>query len=120
MENVMMHYGVKRRSGRYKYGSGKNPYQGERQHSQRKISEMPDDELRTKIARMELERKYSELQPRQVSAGHKFMKTFLGKMVEPAAQEIGRQVLRSFMSQAANKAFQLEGDFKTHPNNKKK
>ena len=26
-EDILMHYGVKRRSGRYPWGSGKNPYQ---------------------------------------------------------------------------------------------
>ena len=27
MDNVLMHYGVKRRSGRYPWGSGEDPYQ---------------------------------------------------------------------------------------------
>ena len=26
-EDILMHYGVKRRSGRYPWGSGENPYQ---------------------------------------------------------------------------------------------
>ena len=27
LEDVLMHYGIKRRSGRYPYGSGDSPYQ---------------------------------------------------------------------------------------------
>ena len=26
-DDILMHYGIKRRSGRYKWGSGKDPYQ---------------------------------------------------------------------------------------------
>lgn len=29
MSSVLEHYGTKRRSGRYKWGSGENPYQHE-------------------------------------------------------------------------------------------
>ena len=32
-EDILMHYGVKRRSGRYPWGSGDNPYQ----HSFKKL-----------------------------------------------------------------------------------
>ena len=37
-EDILMHYGIKRRSGRYPWGSGENPYQ----HSGEFLSRVED------------------------------------------------------------------------------
>lgn len=85
----LYHYGIPRRSGRYPWGSGDDPYQsisrGELSNRQKKvliakakkeqqavkketpeprkktISEMSDDEIRNMISRLQLEKQYSDL-----------------------------------------------------------
>lgn len=46
------------------------------------LSEMSDEEIRDKIKRLELEKRYSELQPKQVSEGKALAKKMLNRSVE--------------------------------------
>ena len=57
------------------------------------ISEMSDDELQKLINRKRLEQQYSQLSPKKVSAGKKFV----DKVLLPAAQEAGKKALSSYM-----------------------
>lgn len=57
------------------------------------ISDMTDEELRQKIARIQLENQYKALNPKKVSAGEKFAKTVLNDVIAPAAKNAGRQYL---------------------------
>lgn len=87
-QSRLIHYGIPRRSGRYPWGSGKNPYQGDdikkskssgdsKSNSSKKSStnpkKMTDEELKKKIERLELEKRYKDLSKAQVSEGKRFV-----------------------------------------------
>lgn len=87
--SVICHYGIKRRSGRYPWGSGDDPYQSisrgslsdhrkkmlikkakkkqqeakktPEEPSKKTISEMSEDEIRQAISRLQLEKQYADL-----------------------------------------------------------
>ena len=91
------------------------------------ISKMSDDELRTKTTRMNLERDYinavrsmNSLNPKQVSAGKKFVDALVKDVVVPAATDAAKQLVKSYIVKVTNDSFKLEGDYKIHTNNKKK
>lgn len=56
---IIMHDGVKRRSGRYRYGSGDRPFQHD--PGKRSAKDMSDDELKKAIARKGLEKQYNKM-----------------------------------------------------------
>lgn len=58
------------------------------------ISEMSDDELRRKINRLQLEKQLSDLTPKKVSAGKAAVDRVLNKVILPAAEEAGKQLLK--------------------------
>lgn len=58
------------------------------------ISEMSDDELRKTVQRLQLEKQYRDLNPKQVSAGQKIVDKILKDVVVPAATEVGRNLLK--------------------------
>lgn len=84
------------------------------------VKDMTDDELRTAINRMQLEKQYTELNPKHVSKGKAFVKTVMSEMVVPAAKDAGKQLIKSGITKAANKAFNLDDEYKIYTNNKKK
>ena len=49
MENYLIHYGIPRRSGRYPYGSGKNPKKRERIHTADKYQHYLKTEVQKEI-----------------------------------------------------------------------
>lgn len=55
---ILIHDGVKKRSGRYPYGSGDRPFQHDGRRSAR---EMSDDDLKKAVARKGLERQYNKM-----------------------------------------------------------
>lgn len=78
MNNSLVHYGMKERSGRYPYGSGDDPFQrikrsgfsknqkkkiikkAQQEIREKSVSEMTDKELRTRTERMKLEANYKK------------------------------------------------------------
>lgn len=50
-KNDLLHYGIKRRSGRYPWGSGENPYQSEGGKKQEESRRFKNDEEKAKILR---------------------------------------------------------------------
>ena len=84
------------------------------------IKDMSDDELERKIERARLEQKYLELNPETVSRGRRIAKRVMNNVIVPAAEDLGKQVVKSFMATSINKALSLEGDSKVYANNKKK
>ena len=64
----------------------------------KKLSEMSDDELRQRIARLELEQRYASLQPKKVSRGEKLVTDIL----ENSARNIGTQTTTYLMGTAVN------------------
>lgn len=95
------------------------------------ISELSDAELRTRINRLNLEKQYKQLisegadsNTKQVKEGKSFTNEIKDRAVKnvflPAAEEIGRQVVRSTLAEFTNKAFKFEGDKMVFANNKRK
>lgn len=91
------HYGIKRRSGRYPYGSGEEPYQdepnkrGAKQRS-RRLSDVSDEELRSAISRMQLESQYLNLKKNihadSTSAGKAFVSDIIKQVAVNSATNL--------------------------------
>ena len=84
------------------------------------IKDMSDDELRKRIERVRLEQQYQQLNPKTVSRGQRIAKRLMNNIIVPAAEDVGKQVVKSIMVNGVNKALSLEGDSKVYANNKKK
>ena len=65
------------------------------------VKEMSDQELREKISRLELERRYRDLNPQTTSKG----KAFVGKVLERAGENIATQLATYVMGDAVNRVF---------------
>lgn len=63
------------------------------------ISEMSDDEIRSKINRIKLENELKSLTPQQVSKGKKFVSTMLNDVIAPAAKNVGKQFAEKKMKE---------------------
>ena len=57
----------------------------------KKVSEMSDDELRQRINRIQLEKQYSQLNPKKVSAGEKFAKYVFQNVIVPNATSLAKE-----------------------------
>lgn len=87
---------------------------------QKSISEMSDEEIRTKINRIELEQELKSLSPKKVSRGKAFIDKVTKDVIAPVATDVAKQVVNAKLADAANRIFGLSGDLKVHTNNKKK
>lgn len=81
-----------------------------KQGPSKSIKDMSDAELRAVVNRMQLEQQYRNLNPQQVSKGKKFVDSVVGKVLAPAAQEVGKEVAKKLLTNVANAA--LESDKK--------
>ena len=89
------------------------------------VKEMSDDELNSAIRRMQLEQTYASLSPKQVSRGKAVATRILNNVVVPAAEDVGRQMVKTALTRAGNKTLaEVFKDFseadKIYTNNKKK
>ena len=89
------------------------------------VKEMSDDELNAAIRRMQLEQTYVSLSPKQVSRGKAVATRILNNVVVPAAEDVGRQMVKTALTRAGNKTLaEVFKDFseadKIYTNNKKK
>lgn len=89
--------------------------------------DMTDAELRSKTDRLNAEKNYIEAVNNhkaatagEISKGKKIVNTFLKDMLEPAAIDVGKQLVKSYLVKATNDGLKLENDYKVHTNNKKK
>jgi len=87
---------------------------------QKTIKDLTDDELRQKINRLRMEQEYRNLSPAQISTGKKVVDRILKNVVTPAAEDVAKQLTKSMMTKAVNKAFNLDDELKVYTNNKKK
>lgn len=71
------------------------------------INEMTDDEIRQKIARLELENKLKNLTPKTVSKGEKFKK-FLDDVVVPPLKNTVKESLEKYLKKAVSKQLGLD------------
>lgn len=89
------------------------------------VKEMSDDELNAAIRRMQLEQTYASLSPQKVSTGKAVTKRILNNIIVPAAEDVGRQMVKTALTRAGNKTLsEVFKDFseadKIYTNNKKK
>ena len=89
------------------------------------VKEMSDDELNAAIRRMQLEQTYASLSPKKVSTGKAVTKRILNNIIVPAAEDVGRQMVKTALTRAGNKTLaEVFKDFneadKIYTNNKKK
>ena len=84
------------------------------------VNSLSDAELRERVNRLQLEKQYNDLSPKQISLGKALVNRVLKNVVTPAAEEIGRQVVKSLLADALNKSepFKKES-MKIYTNNKK-
>lgn len=87
--------------------------------SKKSIKDYSDDELRSMVNRMRLEQDYKNLSPKQVSTGKAFVDRTLKNVIAPAVEEMGKQVVKSILTQQLNKYID-DDDLKVFTNNKKK
>lgn len=138
-DNYLEHYGIPRRSGRYPWGSGSRPFQGDSaaaksseksgssgksgktglfkkgktktRSSEEDLSEISSEELQKKINRIQLEKQYRDLttKPKTVSKGRKI----LNNILESSSKNIGTQLATYLMGNMVNsvaKALGSEAD----------
>ena len=130
-DNYLEHYGIPRRSGRYPWGSGSRPFQGDSpaakssgktktsgksgktglfkkgktktESSEEDISKISSEELQKRISRIQLEQQYQSLmkKPKTVSRGRKV----LYDVLETSSKNVGTQLVTYLMGSAVNAAF---------------
>ena len=138
-DNYLEHYGIPRRSGRYPWGSGSRPFQGDSpaakssgktktsgksgktglfkkgktktESSSEDISKISNEDLQKKINRIQLEKQYRDLttKPKTVSKGRQILDSIL----ESSSKNIGTQLATYLMGNMVNsvaKAFGSEAD----------
>ena len=138
-DNYLEHYGIPRRSGRYPWGSGSRPFQGDSaaakssgstkssgksgktglfkkgktktKSSEEDLSEISSEELQKKINRIQLEKQYRDLttKPKTVSKGRQVLTSIL----ESSSKNIGTQLATYLMGNMVNsvaKALGSEAD----------
>lgn len=114
----LLHYGIlgmkwgvrrtpeqlRRARGELKSESSSSSKSSSKQTSSKKsrsLSDLSDDELKKKVQRLQLEEQYKRLNPERVSAGKKFAKKILNDVVVPAATEVGKNMVREMLNDAA-------------------
>ena len=80
---------------------------------QKSIKDMSDAELKAAYTRLLNENNYraelaKSLPPQQVSKGKKFVDYVVGKVLAPAAQEVGKDVAKKLFTNIANAALESE------------
>lgn len=138
-DNYLEHYGIPRRSGRYPWGSGSRPFQGDSpaakssgktktsgksgktglfkkgktktESSEEDLSKISSEELQKKINRIQLEKQYRDLttKPKTVSKGRQI----LNNILESSSKNIGTQLATYLMGNMVNsvaKALGSEAD----------
>lgn len=66
----------------------------ESKQEKKTVKDLSDEELRKRIARLQLEKQYKDLQPQKISAGKKFVDS----VIIPAVNESAKNVLRDFLT----------------------
>ena len=88
--------------------------------AKKKLKDMSDEELRSVINRIDMERRYTDLTKPEKTKGEKFIKTIMSDMITPAAVDLGKQLGKSIMTKYLNEKVDLGDEYKLYTNNKKK
>lgn len=86
------------------------------------VKDMSDEELRAKINRLEMEKRYRDLSSKDVSKGKKFTSRVMNNMVLPAVEDVSRQLIKSAITKVINDKVttKMGSEYKVYTNNKKK
>lgn len=98
----------------------KHKNKSETKPSKKSVKDMSDEELRSVINRIDMEKRYSDLTAPQKSKGNKFINTILKDVAAPAATDLAKQLAKSFMTKYLNEKVDLGDEYKLYTNNKKK
>ena len=74
--------------------------------TQKKISEMSDEELRARINRLQLEKQYRDLSPKQVSKG----RAFYEKNIAPALNETVKNIAKDYTNKKLREVLGLKNE----------
>lgn len=91
---------------------------GDSAPARRSVKDMDDAELLRTVNRLNLEKRYNELNPEKVSAGKRFVKSLGKDVIAPAAKEAGKEVAKNLLKEVMTKA--LSSAAKTAAKNAKK
>lgn len=72
--------------------------------AKRSLSDMDDKELEAAVRRMNLEERYKQLNPPQVSAGKKFLDSVKNDVLAPALKSAGKKAMEKVLDAAFGKA----------------
>lgn len=95
--------------------------------TKKSVKDMSDYELKSKTDRLNAEKNYMEAvknhktaTAEDVSRGKKIINTVINDMITPAATDVGKQIIKSYMTKAVNDGLELDDEYKIYTNNKKK
>lgn len=71
---------------------------------QKSVKDMSDQELNAIVSRLDLEKRYRDHNPEQVSAGRKFVNSLIEKSVVPAVQDVAKNLVKNALTSAVNSA----------------
>lgn len=91
-------------SGDFKKRNDANNADAKSSSTRKSVKDMTDDELNAAIRRLELEKRYKDLNPEPVSAGRKFV----DKVLAPAATEATKNLAKSAIDKAGKKLLGLD------------
>lgn len=74
------------------------------------LSELSDDELRARISRLELEKRYRDLQPQQASKGESFVVRALKGAGESSLKNLAEQTMDTVGGETINMIFGVSSD----------
>lgn len=85
---------------------GKTPPSAKKADGPKKpsVREMSDQELFDTVRRLNLEKQYRDLNPKQVSKGQKFVNDMIDKAVVPAVQEVAKGMIKNGLESAIKDA----------------
>lgn len=103
-----------------KKSSEKSSSKAHNKQKENSVKSLSDAELRDKVNRLQLEKQYSDLSPKQVSMGKAFVQKVAKEVVAPVAIDLGKQALKSVLVDKLNtyEPFSKEGR-NLYTNNKK-
>lgn len=92
-------------------------------NKKRSVSDMSDTEIRAMLDRKDLEDRYLKAFSPEVKKGKSIIsslsKRAVNNVIAPAAEDIGKQVVKSFMAKGVNDILNLDEDMKIYVNNNK-
>lgn len=120
--NELMHHGILgmkwgirrsrptsgKKSAPFKKKKAKQSSEKEKTPKKKPLNKMTDEELRSAINRLELEKRYRDLSPKQVSKGKKFVGDFVDKAMVPAVTEASKNLARDYLMKVGKKKLGLD------------